>query len=146
MARLKGKMIPAHSCFTSLYTFILIIMKLHTKTPHESRMCPSDSWVQRSRSKCIDNRNWFLLHNCLPFTHIGIIMKLKFLYTRTPKDLKELRMCHIDFGVQRSRSQCIDDRNWFMLHTCLGYLLHLLSCNFIQRLPMSQGCALLISR
>ena len=48
-----GKMIPAHNCVP----FTLIIMKLYSKTLHESRMYPSDFGAkgQRSRSQCIDN-------------------------------------------------------------------------------------------
>ena len=33
-------------------------------TLHETRMCPMDLGVQRSRSQCIDNWKWFMLHNC----------------------------------------------------------------------------------
>ena len=38
---------PAHNCFP----FTPIIMKLHMQTPHESRMCPIDFEVQRSKVK-----------------------------------------------------------------------------------------------
>ena len=41
---------PAHNCFP----FTPIIMKLHMQTPHESRMCPIDLEVKRSRSQCIN--------------------------------------------------------------------------------------------
>ena len=38
---------PAHNCFP----FTSIIMKLHMQTPHESRMCPIDFEVKRSKVK-----------------------------------------------------------------------------------------------
>ena len=38
---------PAHNCFP----FTPIIMKLHMQTPHESRMCPIDFEVKRSKVK-----------------------------------------------------------------------------------------------
>ena len=38
---------PAHNCFP----FTPIIMKLHMQTPHESRMCPIDVEVKRSKVK-----------------------------------------------------------------------------------------------
>ena len=44
-----------------------------------------DFGVQRSRSQCSDNCEWFMLHNCFQFT--PIIMKH---HTKTPH---ELRMC-----------------------------------------------------
>ena len=37
-----GKIVQSHNCLP----FISIIMKLHTQTPHESRMCPIDIWVK----------------------------------------------------------------------------------------------------
>ena len=65
----------SHYCFP-LTPFI---MKFHTKAPHESRMCPIDFGVRRSRSQCIYYWKWFLLHNCFPFT--PIVMKL---HIKTP--------------------------------------------------------------
>ena len=70
-------------------------MKLHMQTPHESRMCPIDFEVQRSRSQCINYWKWFPAHNCFPFT--PIIMKLHM------QTLHEARMCPIDFQVKRSK-------------------------------------------
>ena len=96
----------AHNCFP----FTPIIMKLHMQTPHESRMCPIDFEVQRSRSQCINYWKWFPVHNCFPFT--PIIMKL---HMQTPH---EVRMCPIYFEVKRSRSQCINYWKWFPAHNC----------------------------
>ena len=48
------------------FPFTSIIMKLHMQTPHESRMCPIDFEVQRSRSQCINYWKWFPAHNCFP--------------------------------------------------------------------------------
>ena len=75
--------------------FTFIIIKLHTKTLHELRMCPTGFGVKRSRSQCIDNWKWLMLYNCFPFT--SIIIKL---HTKT---LHELRMCPMGFGVKRSK-------------------------------------------
>ena len=36
-----------HNCFP----FTPIIMKLHTKAPHESRMCPMDFWVKLDKGQ-----------------------------------------------------------------------------------------------
>ena len=102
-----GKMNPALNGFP----IAPIIMKLHTKTPHESRMCPIDFWVKRSRWQCIDYWKWIMLHIFFPFT--PIIMKL---HTETPHESR-------NFGSksQRSRSQCIDSWKWFMLHNCFPF-------------------------
>ena len=99
---------PAHNCFP----FTPIIMKLHMQTPHESRMCPIDFEVKRSRSRsqCINYWKWFPAHNCFLFT--PIIMKL---HMQTPH---ESRMCPIDFEVKRSRSQCTNYWKWFPAHNC----------------------------
>ena len=51
-----------HNCFLSSP----IIMKLHTKASHESRMCPMDLGVKRSKSQ--DSRKWDLTHYCFTFT------------------------------------------------------------------------------
>ena len=91
---------PAHNCFP----FTPIIMKLHVQTPHESRMCPIDFEVQRSRSQCINYWKWFPAHNCFPFT--PIIMKL---HMQTPH---EARMCPIDFEVKRSKVKVTI--HWFL--------------------------------
>ena len=37
-----GKMVQSHNCLP----FTPIIMKLHTQTPHESRVCSIDFWVK----------------------------------------------------------------------------------------------------
>ena len=52
------------------FPFTPIIMKLHTNTPHELRMCTLDFGVKRSRVKV--TMHWFLKmcfgHICFPFT------------------------------------------------------------------------------
>ena len=102
------KWFMSYNCFPSTP----VIIKLHTKTPLESRICPMDfgSKGKRSRSQCIDNWKWFLLHNCFPFT--PIIMKL---HTKT---CHELRMCRIDFGLKRSK---VKYWKWLMLHNCFPF-------------------------
>ena len=42
-----GEMVKSYNCLH----LRLIIMKLHTQTPHESRMCANDIWVKRSKIK-----------------------------------------------------------------------------------------------
>ena len=87
---------------------------------------------QRSRSQCIDHWKWFMLHNCFPFT--PIIMKLHI------KTFHELRMCPLDFGVNRSKVKVT--MYWFL--KMVSFLSYLTPWNFTQRLPLSWGCALLI--
>ena len=74
---------------------------------HESRICPMDFGVKRSRSHYIDNRKWFMLHYCFPFTPF---IKL---HTKTPY---EFRMCLI--GFKRSRPPYIENRKWFTSYNC----------------------------
>ena len=99
----------SHNCFP----FTPIIMKLHTKTPHESRMCTMDFGVKghRSRSQCIDYWKCLKSHNCFPFT--PIIMKL---------NTKTHLMRPMDFGGQRLRSQCSDYWKWILAHNCLPFI------------------------
>ena len=91
---------------------------------------------QRSRSQCIDYRKWFMLHNFFPFT--PIIMKL---HTQTPH---ESRMCPIYFGVKGQGHNAFIIGNG--LCRIISFTLHISSCNFTHRLPMSWGCALFILR
>ena len=105
------------------------------QTPHESRMCPIDFEVKRSRSQCINYWKWFPAHNCFPFTHI--IMKLH-LQTR-----HEARMCPIDFRVKGQGHCALISRNGFLRIT--AFPLHPWLQNFTGTLLLSQGCALLIS-
>ena len=83
-----------------------MIMKLHTLAPHESRMCPIDFEVKRSKSWSIDDWKWFPDHNWL--SNPTMIMKL---HTLAPHESR--RMCPIDFEVKRSKSWSIDDWKWF---------------------------------
>ena len=124
-------MILVHNCFL----FILIIMKLRTQTLHESRMCPMDFWGQRSRSQCIYNWKWCMPHNYFAFT--PIIMRLD------TKTRHESRMCPMDFRIQGQGHNALITEN--SICRIIAFLLLLSSWNFIQRLPMRLGCALLIS-
>ena len=74
-------------------------------------------------------------HNCSPFT--TIIMKL---HTKTPH---EVRMCPMDFEVKCQGHNALITENGLCCIIALPF--HLLSWNFIQRLPMSRGCALRVS-
>ena len=70
-------------------------MKLHTLTPHESRIPPIDFEVQRSRSWGLVNCERFPDYNWL--CNQPMIMKL---HTLTPR---KSRMHPIDFEVKRSK-------------------------------------------
>ena len=122
-------MVQSHNCFP--FTPILHLSWNFTETSQRLPWVEDVPywffWVQRSRSYCIDNWKWFMLHNCF-FT--PITMRL---HTKTRH---ESRMCPIDLGVQRSRSHCVD--NW----KCCILIAFLLSWNFIHWLSMSPGCAL----
>ena len=72
------------------HTFWDVVMKLHTLTPQQSRMCPIDFVVQRSRSWGIDDWKWFPDHNWL--CNPPVIIKL---HTIAPH---ESRMCPVNFG------------------------------------------------
>ena len=116
-----------------------IIMKLHTQTPHELRMCPINfggSKGQRSRSQCIDIWKWFMSHNCYPFTLF--IMKL---HTDSwwVKDVPNW------FWGQKVRGEghnALISENGLCCMIAIPF--HLSSWNFTHRLPMSWGCVLLI--
>ena len=70
------------------FPFTPIIMKLHTKTPRESRMYPLGFGVKGHNAPITEK--WFIVHNCFLVT--SIIMKLH-THTHIPN---ELRMCPID--------------------------------------------------
>ena len=77
-----------HNCFP----YANIITKLHTKTPHESRMCPMGFGGQKVKGKghnALMTENGLCCIIAFPFT--PIIMKL---HTQT---LHESRMCLIGF-------------------------------------------------
>ena len=102
-----------------------------------------DLWVlgktgQRSRSQCIDNCKWSVLHNCFPFRPI-ILKSLQWLSIS-----RGYALLVLGSKGQKWRSQCIDNWKWF--YCIIDFPLHLSSWNFKQGLlPMSQGCDLLVS-
>ena len=114
-----------HNCFP----FSPIIMKIHTKTSHESRMSPMGFGVKRSKVK--------VTMQCL----LKMVYVAKFLshHTKTPH---EVRTCRMDFGVKRSKVKVT--MHWLLNGLCciIAFPFHLSSWNFIQRLPMSRGWAL----
>ena len=101
----------------------------------EWALSTSGSKGQRSRSQCIDYWKWLMLHNCFPFT--SIIMKL---HTKTPL---ELRVCPVDVRVKGQGHNALIAENGFCCIVALSS--HLKSWIFTHRLPMSWGCALLMS-
>ena len=113
-------------------------MKLHTLSPHESRMYPIDFGVQSStwRLLGIGDWKWFSDHNWL--CNPPMIIKFHTLA------LYESTMCPINFKVKRSRSWGISDWKWFRTKPVYVIHLHVWSWNFIHLLLMSQGCALMI--
>ena len=110
-------------------------MKLHTLTPHESRMSPIDFEVQRSMSwgmvSCIffrtipdpviHLRSWNYLH-MLPMSQCALLLIL---------------------GSKGQSHGELMMENGF--RTITDPVIHLWSWNFMHLLLISQGCALLIS-
>ena len=111
-----------------------MIMKLHTLTPHESRMCPIDFRVKRSRSWGIDDWKWFPDHVTSYTYSLWVSDVPSWLWGEKVKDhgvnwkwfpddnwlcnppmiMKlhtfaphESRTCPIDFGVKRSKVKVI---------------------------------------
>ena len=76
------------------------------ETPHESRMCPINFEVKRSRSQCINYWKWFPAHNYFLFT--PIIVKLH-MQTR-----HEARMCPIDLRVKGQGHSALISVNGFL--------------------------------
>ena len=72
-----------------------MIMKFHTLSPYESRMCPVDFGGKRSSWGIYALKRWFLNQSCLCNQHM--IIKL---YTTQWPAPHESRMCPIDFGVK----------------------------------------------
>ena len=93
--------------FLACFPLTPIIMKLHTETPHELRMCPIDlgSKGQMSRSQCIDYWNGFWHIIALPF-HLSSWNCIH----RLPMSW---RCALLRWGSkgQMSWSQCIDTEN-----------------------------------
>ena len=90
------KWLMSHNCFP----FTPIIMKLHTKTPLEWRVCPMGVRVKRSKDKV--TMQWllfFVVHNCFSFT--SAIIKLH------AQILCESRICLTDIGVKN-----VKNLNW----------------------------------
>ena len=112
-----------------------MIMKLHTLTPHESRMCPIDFGVKRSTVKVMAHGYLKMVHrnNGCRFEFVGVgggpvLLQQYFQYAFIccPYMLPLLFV------------------NGF--RTITDSVINLWSWNFIHLLPMSQGCALLILR
>ena len=110
-------------------------MNLRTQTTHEWKMYPIEfpvrkqnrEWprgIQRSRSQCMYDWKWFILHDC--FTCTPIILKL---HTQTPHQTRK-RPIYLGSKGQRPRSQCIYIWKMFMSH--YFYPLHPSSWNHIQ--------------
>ena len=95
-----------------MLSFAPINMKLHTKTPHESRICSIDFGVkgQMSRSQCIDYGKWFMFHNC--FSGTPIMWNL----IQRPPLCQGCALSILGAKDRSSRSQCIDFLKWFMSH------------------------------
>ena len=118
-------------------------MKLPTRTLHETRICPIDfrSKDQRSRSQCIDNWKWFMLHNWFPFTPTCSDLSSWNFIQRLPWD-EDVPYWFWGHKVKGKGHNALIPENG--LCHIIAFPLHLSSWNFIQRLPMSWGCALWI--
>ena len=93
-----------------------VIMRLHTKLPKNS------GWALLIMgSKCLRSRSqWFMLHNCFPFTPIIMSLRIK-----TPR---ELRMCSPDFGVKPSKAKVT--MHWLLktvfVHNCFPFTVNIM--------------------
>ena len=112
-----------------------MIMKLHTLTPHESRMCPIDFGVKRSTVKVMAHGYLKMVHrnNGCRFEFVGVgggpvLLQQYFQYAFIccPYMLPLL----FENGFRTITDSVINQWSW----------------NFIHLLTMSQGCALLILR
>ena len=158
----KGKI--SHSCFL----FTPVIMKLRTKNPHESRMCHMDFDVKRSKIKV--TMHWLLKM----FNVALLLSLYTYHHETSYKTPNELRICPIDFEVKRSFALSLHHSIWNVtqriplrrgyvllifgskgrgynaliignfLCRIITFTLHLSSLKLMQRLAMSQRCALLI--
>ena len=112
----------SHNCFP----FTRIIMQHHTKTHHESMICPFDFWVKRSKVKV--TMHWLqkivLAHNCFP------LQLSSWNFTRRLSVSWWCALLISGLKGQKSRSQCIDNWKWFWC--IIAFPLHLQSW----RLPM----------
>ena len=110
-----------------------MIMKLHTLTPHESRMCPIDFGVKRSRVKVMAHGYLKMVHrnNGCRFEFVGVgggpvLLQQYFQYA--------FICCPYMLPLLFENG----------FRTITDSVINLWSWNFIHLLPMSQGCALLI--
>ena len=112
-----------------------MIMKLHTLTPHESRMCPIDFWVKRSTVKVMAHGYLKMVHrnNGCRFEFVGVgggpvLLQQYFQYA--------FICCPYMLPLLFENG----------FRTITDSVINLWSWNFIHLLTMSQGCALLILR
>ena len=112
-----------------------MIMKLHTLTPHESRMCPIDFGVKRSTVKVMAHGYLKMVHrnNGCRFEFVGVgggpvLLQQYFQYA--------FICCPYMLPLLFENG----------FRTITDSVINLWSWNFIHLLTMSQGCALLILR
>ena len=88
------KMFLLHNCFI----FTPIIMKLHTQTPHELKMCPIDVRFQRSRSKYINVQNVLKMVFGAQLLYLYICNHQTSIHTQNPSESRI--WCPNTFGVK----------------------------------------------
>ena len=90
-----------HNCFS----FAPIIMKLHTKTPLELRMCPIDFGVKRSKVNV--TMHWFL--KMFSWHIIALSLRIQsWNFTHRPPWVEYMPYWYIDLSKCQRSSQCID--------------------------------------
>ena len=90
-------------------------MKLHTKTPHESRMCPTDFGVKGQGHNAVITENGF----CCIVALSSYLKSWNFTH-RLPMSWGCALLMSGSKG-QRSRSQCIHYWKWFLAHNCFPF-------------------------
>ena len=116
-------------------------MKLHTLAPHESRMCPIDFGVKRSKVKVMAH-GYF--ENGFRTITDSVINQWSWNFIHLLTMSQGCALLILRSKGQRSRSWRMVIENGFRKIT--DSIINLWSWNFIHLLTMSQGCALLILR
>ena len=118
-------------------------MELHTQTPHESRICPIDFRVKRSRSECIDN--WKKQGSVKWFQRITALSLQLLSWNFTLRLPLSQEYALYIFWRQKVKDQghnALITKN--SLWCTIDIPIHLSSWNCIHRLPMTWTCALFI--
>ena len=123
-------MIPVHDCFL----FTLITMKLHTMTPHESRMCPIDFPSQKVKGQ---GHNALITENGLfRITAFPLLWSSWNFIQRHPMNPGCAFFLILESKGQRSRSQCYDHWKWFLSHCCFPFTCAIIIIKLHAQIPI----------